>query len=145
MNNLLKLIFLLLSIPAFSQVGIGTTNPTTTLDVNGSLRVRDLTTGTVETNNQGDLKALPYTLLCYGLFKDNGDQIKAYNCTVRRLNQSTIRVTFATPVVDTSYIINLTGEMRLLSYNLKTTNFFDIILYRNYDNSVHNFLVYKTN
>lgn len=134
---------LLFTIPTFSQVGIGTTTPTETLDVNGSLRVRDLYIGTAETNQFGAFSAAPYTLVCYGIFKENGDEIRAYNCIVRRLNQTTIRVEFMNQLPDTNYIINLTGEMRLLYYNLKTRNFFDIILHRNDDNSIHNFIVFK--
>jgi hypothetical protein len=56
-------------------VGIATTNPTETLDVNGSLRVRDLYTGTCETNQFGAFSAAPYTLVCYGIFKDNGENL----------------------------------------------------------------------
>lgn len=37
---------LLFSITSFSQVGINTTTPTTTLDVNGNIRVRDLSNRT---------------------------------------------------------------------------------------------------
>jgi hypothetical protein len=41
----MKLIFpvvLLFSLPIFSQVGIGTTNPTASLDINGNLRIRSI-------------------------------------------------------------------------------------------------------
>ncbi len=134
---------LLFTLPTFSQVGIGTTNPTETLHVNGSLRVESLYTGTPETDQFGKFSTAPYTFLCAGIFKDNGDPVKAVNCTVKRINGSTIRVTFNTPLSDKNYVINLAGEMRLLYYSIKTTNFFDIILYENFDNNIHNFIVFK--
>jgi len=44
-NNLLFLPFLFFNTLLFSQVGINTTNPTATLDVNGDLRIRQLDNG----------------------------------------------------------------------------------------------------
>lgn len=46
--NLKILLISLISFSAFSQVGIGTTNPTASLDVNGDLRVRTITHETIE-------------------------------------------------------------------------------------------------
>lgn len=40
-TKIYNLLFALIAIPAFSQVGINTSNPTATLDVNGTLKVRD--------------------------------------------------------------------------------------------------------
>ncbi|MGN7757538.1 hypothetical protein ACTJIV_08665 [Chryseobacterium sp. 22532] len=40
-TKIYNLLFALIAIPAFSQVGINTANPTATLDVNGTLKVRD--------------------------------------------------------------------------------------------------------
>ena len=37
------LLFFLFSIPIFSQVGIGTTQPMATLDINGDLMIRKIT------------------------------------------------------------------------------------------------------
>ncbi|RMA58054.1 hypothetical protein [Ulvibacter antarcticus] len=37
------ILFLLVSLPLFSQVGIGITSPTATLDINGDLRIRNTT------------------------------------------------------------------------------------------------------
>lgn len=44
-----KLIFLLIPAIAFGQVGINTTTPTATLDVNGNMRIR-----TIQTGNEND-------------------------------------------------------------------------------------------
>lgn len=46
-------LFLLFSISAFSQVGINTTDPTSTLDVNGTIRVRSMYSG-----SEGDIQAV---------------------------------------------------------------------------------------
>ncbi len=43
----LSYLFFLISIPVFSQVGIGTTNPTAALDVNGNLRIRSIQEETI--------------------------------------------------------------------------------------------------
>ncbi|GEN70074.1 MULTISPECIES: hypothetical protein [Chryseobacterium] len=40
-TKIYNLLFALIAIPAFSQVGINTANPSATLDVNGTLKVRD--------------------------------------------------------------------------------------------------------
>ena len=40
--------FLLISIPVFSQVGVGTTEPTASLDINGNLRIRNIQEETEE-------------------------------------------------------------------------------------------------
>lgn len=49
MKQLFTLVLVLLCINVFAQVGIGTTTPTTTLDVNGQLRIR--TTNNTITNS----------------------------------------------------------------------------------------------
>jgi len=46
--NLRILLPLLISVSAFSQVGVGTTSPTASLDVNGDLRVRTINHETIE-------------------------------------------------------------------------------------------------
>ena len=46
--KLLPQIVLLFSIPLFSQVGIGTTEPTASLDINGNLRIRSIQEETEE-------------------------------------------------------------------------------------------------
>lgn len=136
-------LLLLLSISIYSQIGIGTTTPTETLDINGTLRVRNLTTGTTETTSTGIAITAPYTFVCAGIIKDNGDPIKMVNCTVRRINTLTVKITFNTPQSDNNYLILATGEMRLLYYRDKRVNSFELMLAENYDNSVHNFIVYK--
>lgn len=45
-TKICKLILALFAIPAFSQVGINTPNPTATLDVNGTLKIRETPSAT---------------------------------------------------------------------------------------------------
>ena len=59
-----KIFLILLPTIIFSQVGINTATPTQTLDVNGTVRVRDLPTGSkdnylVVSNENGDFFRLP--------------------------------------------------------------------------------------
>jgi len=49
MKSLVLSLMILLPILGFSQIGIGTTNPTATLDVNGDFRIRTTTSNTRET------------------------------------------------------------------------------------------------
>ena len=53
MKHLLTLIMLAFCMSSFAQVGVGTTNPTATLDVNGDLRIRSTNT-TVTTSAPKD-------------------------------------------------------------------------------------------
>lgn len=50
MKNVLLIAFILFYVTGVAQVGIGTTDPTTTLDVNGGLRVRTTDTNSRETS-----------------------------------------------------------------------------------------------
>ena len=49
MKSLVLSLMILLPILGFSQIGIGTTTPTATLDVNGDFRIRTTTSNTRET------------------------------------------------------------------------------------------------
>lgn len=51
-TNIYSLLLACAALPLFSQVGINTTNPTATLDVNGTLRVRDTPTATTVSGYQ---------------------------------------------------------------------------------------------
>ncbi len=61
-SNFLTLIFIFSYCSLFAQVGIGTDNPLATLDVNGTLKVRDIPVRTSITNEQAVLmvdKSIP--------------------------------------------------------------------------------------
>lgn len=142
-----KLILLLLfPIMTFCQVGIGTTNPTNTLDVNGTTRVRSLTNGTVESDPTGVLVSVPYRTVCMGVVDNAGTLLKGFGATTSKINNTTYRITFSTAQVDNDYIILLCGKLRHLSYDNTTLTTFDVIIDQN-PNSVtnfdFNFVVYK--
>lgn len=142
-----KLILLLLfPILIYSQVGIGTTTPTNTLDVNGDLRVRNQTNGTVEATTTGVQYIVPYKTVCMGVVDVTGTLLKGFGATTSKINNTTFRITFSTPQLDNDYVILLCGKLRHLSYDNTGLNFFDVIIDQN-PNSVtnfdFNFVVYK--
>jgi len=141
-----KLIILLFPIIGFSQVGISTTTPTNTLDVNGTARVRSLTTGTVETTSIGVQYTIPYTTSCMGVVDNTGTLLKGFGATTTKVNNTTYRITFIVPQIDNNYVILLCGKLRHLSYTNATLNSFDVIIDSNpasVPNFDFNFVVYK--
>lgn len=141
-----KIIILLFPIFAMSQVGINTTTPSNTLDVNGTARVRSLTTGTVETTSIGVQYTIPYTTSCMGVIDNTGTLLKGFGATTTKINNTTYRVTFITPQIDNNYVILLCGKLRHLSYTNATLNSFDVIIDSNpasVPNFDFNFVVYK--
>lgn len=141
-----KLIILLFPILSFSQVGINTTTPTNTLDVNGSLRVRNQTTGTVEATSTGVQYSVPYTTSAMGVVDITGALLKGFGATTSKINNTTFRVTFTVTQADTDYVILLCGKRRHLSYDNVGLNSFDIIIDNNpagVPSFDFNFVVYK--
>lgn len=142
----MKLLFLLFPVFALAQVGINTTTPTSMLDVDGSARVRNLTTGTVISNAIGELTISPYTTVAMGVVNNAGALLKGFGATTSRINATTYRITFIVPQIDNDYIILLSGKLRYLSYNNPTLNTFDVIIDSNpssVSNFDFNFVVYK--
>jgi len=141
-----KLIILLFPLIGFSQVGINTTNPSTTLDVNGTARVRSLTVGTVETTSIGVQYTIPYTTSAMGVVDNTGTLLKGFGATTTKINNTTYRITFIVPQIDNNYVILLCGKLRHLSYTNATLNSFDVIIDSNpasVPNFDFNFVVYK--
>lgn len=141
-----KLIVLLFPLIGFSQVGINTTTPTNTLDVNGTARVRSLTNGTVESNSNGVLATVPYKTSAMGVVDNAGVLLKGFGATTSKINATTFLVTFSVPQTDTDYIILLCGKRRHLSYNNVGLNSFEVIIDNNpsgVPNFDFNFVVYK--
>lgn len=142
----MKTLFLLFPIFAISQVGINTTNPTNTLDVNGTTRVRALTNGTTESDANGVLATAPYKSVAFGVVDNTGTLLKGFGATTTKINNTTYRITFLTSQIDTDYIILLCGKRRHLSYDDVTLNSFDVIIDTNpagVPNFDFNFVVYK--
>jgi hypothetical protein len=141
-----KLIILLFPILTFSQVGIGTTTPTNTLDIVGDLRVRNQTLGTVEATSTGVQYTVPYTTSAIGVVDNVGALLKGFGATTTKINNTTFRVTFLVPQIDTDYVILLCGKRRHLSYDNVGLNSFDIIIDSNpagVPSFDFNFVVYK--
>ena len=142
----MKTLFLLFPILAISQVGINTTAPSNTLDVNGTTRVRSLTSGTTESDANGVLATAPYKSISMGVVDNSGTLLKGFGSTTSKINATTFRVTFITPQTDNDYIILLSGKRRHLSYDNAGLNSFDIIIDSNpasVTNFDFNFVVYK--
>lgn len=133
------LLLLLFSIPIYSQIGIGTTTPTQTLDINGITRIRILTDGTLQSNSQGVISQAPYKAIAMAVADINGNIFKSFGiASITRINTTTYRVLFLSPQPNNDYIINFSARQRLLSYDNTTINGFDIIVNSN-PNTVANF------
>ncbi|ASD51807.1 hypothetical protein [Flavobacterium phage V157] len=132
-------ITLLLSISTYSQVGIATTTPTETLDVNGTARVRNLTDGTIQTNSTGVLSIMPYKAYAMAVVSLNCSILRGFGvASVTRLNNTTYRVSFVNPLPNNDYVINFSARQRQLSYDNVTVNGFDVIVSQN-PNQITNF------
>lgn len=130
---------LLFSISSLSQVGIATTSPTETLDINGSTRVRNLSDGTVQSSPTGVLTVAPYKVVAMGVVNINGNLLRGFGVnSVIRLNNTTYRINFSTTLTNNDYVINFSSRQRQLSYDNVTTSGFDIIISSN-PNSISNF------
>ncbi|NND62189.1 MAG: hypothetical protein HKN48_03230 [Flavobacteriaceae bacterium] len=90
----------------FAQVGIGTTSPTTDLDINGSIRVRDLGSGTLVSDANGNVTVGP-KLFSLGKVASDGTAIKISGATVTRVDKGDYKITFATEMADANYIVML--------------------------------------
>lgn len=95
------------------NVGIGAPNPTTELDVNGNVRVRDLIAGAVYSDANGNLTNTPTALgpqiVAAGLVAADGTEIKVTGASVLRLNKGDYEITFDTARPTANYMINLTN------------------------------------
>ncbi len=142
----MKTLFLLFPILAMSQVGINTTNPTNTIDVNGTARVRSLSNGATESDANGVLTTAPYKSVCMGVVDNAGNLLKGFGATTTKINNTTFRVTFLIPQIDNDYIIMVNGKRRNLFYDNVTVTGFDVIIETNpasVPNFDFNFVVYK--
>lgn len=95
------------SLMGFGQVGINTTSPSTTLDVNGDVRIRSLNGGTMVSDEMGNLTSVPFKVMAAGKVHPNGTIYKATGATVSRLDRGHYRVNFSSAMSDSNYIVML--------------------------------------
>lgn len=126
--KLIKIIIaLLIASISYSQVGIETTNPTNTLDVNGGVRVRNLQEGTVQSESNGDLFFAPYKVYAFAVSDKAGSILKQYGISsITKITVDKYRFTFTTPMVDNDYIILGMGKNRTLEYDTVSRFYVDI-------------------
>lgn len=122
--KLIKIIIaLLIASISYSQVGIETTNPTNTLDVNGGVRVRNLQEGTVQSESNGDLFFAPYKVYAFVVVDKPGTILKQYGVSsVQNLGSGKYRINFTSPMADNDYIILAMGKNRNVTYDTVTQN-----------------------
>lgn len=89
------------------KTGIGTSEPTQTLDVNGSTRVRSLTAGPVYTDANGNLSNTGPAIVASGKVAHDGTALKITGATVTRNSTGNYSITFSTSRDHSNYIIQL--------------------------------------
>lgn len=89
------------------NVGIGTNAPSERLDVNGNLRVRNLTKGAVVSDVNGNLSIGPTTVAA-GKVRAVGTAAKITGATVSKTATGVYSVVFSSPRPSANYIIQLT-------------------------------------
>jgi hypothetical protein len=105
MKNIFFALSILFSMVSFSQVGINTTSPSTTLDVNGDLRVRNLSGGTMVSDDMGNLATVPFKVVAAGKIHPNGTPIKITGATITRVNKGDYSVSFSSILPNSHYIV----------------------------------------
>lgn len=123
----ITLVTLLVCVVSCAQVGINTTTPTNDFDVNGGVRVRNLTEGTVQAEPNGDLISIPYKVYAFVVIDKAGTILKQYGISsVVNLGAGKYRCFFTTPMPDNDYTILGMGKNRNLSYDTLTNTYFEI-------------------
>lgn len=114
----------LLSITTFNyaQVGINTTTPTTDLDVNGNLRVRNLSKGTVISDEIGNFSVSPFKIIAMGKIDENGNPYKISGASIKREAKGYYTVNFDSTLNDKNYIIVLTNRNCYGNCSLNSSN-----------------------
>lgn len=121
MKKLISTLALLTSVMTYSQVGINTTTPTNDLDVNGGVRVRNLTEGTVQSKSNGDLESVPYKVYAFAVIDKSGTILKQKGVSsVTVLGGGSFRINFTNPMADNDYIILSMGKNRTVTYDTVT-------------------------
>ena len=134
----LTLIVIFVCITSYTQVGINTTTPTNDLDINGGVRVRNLTEGTVQSDPLGNLQSVPYKVYAFCVINKGGSILKQFNiANIIHLGNGRYRIFFNTPMVDNDYIILSMGRNKTLTYDVVTTTYFEVSV--NSHNGVYDF------
>ena len=127
MKNFKLIIALFICAVSCAQVGINTTTPTNDFDVNGGLRVRNLTEGTVQSESNGDLISVPFKIHAFVVIDKAGNVLKQYGVSsVVNLGGGKYRGYFTTPMADNDYTILAMGKNRNVSYDTLTPTYFEI-------------------
>ena len=127
MKTIKTLIALLICAVSCAQVGIETTSPTNTLDVNGGVRIRSLQEGTVQSEQNGDLFFAPYKVYAFAVADKQGNILKQFGISsITNLGNGKYRFYFTTQMVDNDYIILGMGKNRTLNYDTVSTDYVDI-------------------
>ena len=90
-----------------AQVGINTDSPTNSLDINGDLRVRSLTKGTVVSNDSGIVSVSPFQVVAAGKVNKDGTVAKISGAVVTKAAKGEYTVTFSTALSSANYVITL--------------------------------------
>jgi hypothetical protein len=123
----IKLIFALLFCAiSFAQVGVNTTSPTNTLDVNGGARIRTLNEGTIESDATGNVFSIPYKVYAFAVIDKPGTILKQYNIASVTKTNNKYRITFSVPMPDNDYIILSMAKNRNISYDTVTPFYFEV-------------------
>ena len=89
------------------NVGIGTDEPSERMDINGNLRVRNLSEGTVVSDSNGNLKIGP-SVVAAGKVSAAGVASKITGATITKGTAGVYNVAFTAPRSSANYIIQLT-------------------------------------
>ena len=123
MRLIKTIIALLIASVTYSQVGIETTTPTNTLDVNGGVRVRELQEGTVQSDPLGNLGYAPYKVYAFVVVDKPGTVLKQYGVSsVQNLGSGKYRINFTNAMADNDYIILAMAKNRNITYDTVTPN-----------------------
>jgi len=141
MIKIILFVCVFIPLSGLAQVGINTTSPTATLDVNGNARIRSFTQqGTVLTDASGNLNVTPVRLIATGKVAANGTALRISGATVTKVAGGRYLITFTTPRPDANYIIlltasNLEGDVSNddpdLGYRLVTNSNFEVLIGNN--------------
>lgn len=127
MNRIKIVIAVFICAVSCAQVGVNTTSPTNTLDVNGGARVRNLTEGTIQSDSQGNIFSVPYKVYAFAVADKQGNILKQFGiASITNLGGGKYRFYFTNQMIDNDYIILAMGKNRTLTYDGVTDEYFEV-------------------